>query len=267
MIRGFVSYLSRLRYDVSGFLLFIFSRSNPLWVEVLNIYNREMKDIALVLPQDLHHAYVIEGGEEVEAELLQYINDTLCIETRGNPDVHIRFHEVFGIDDGRAIQVLESRKAVVADKKIFVLRMHSITREAQNALLKTLEEPTTGTHFFIIISSAEVLLPTLLSRVQVIENTEKETSLFAQQFLSSTSAERLALISEIIEAKDKQEALSLVNGLEVALYSKNGFNAEMETVPVEAFEALQSVRSYLGDRSASVKILLEHLSVTLPQVV
>ena len=92
---------------------------------------------------------------------------------------------------------------------------------------------------------------------------------FTKQFLSSSPAERLALISDIIEAKDKQEALSLVNSLEVELYAKSGFSKGFglgENIPTEAFETLQSTRSYLGDRSSSVKILLEHLSVTLPKI-
>ena len=161
----------------------------------------------------------------------------------------------------------------MGDKKIFILHVHSITREAQNALLKTFEEPTEGTHFFLLIPKASVLLETLLSRVQVIQGSAGETSpltqQLAKQFLSSSPRERLALISDIIEAKDKREALALVDGLEAALYGQSSLGKNtggVENIPVEAFETLQSVRSYLNDRSSSVKILLEHLSVMLPQV-
>ena len=97
----------------------------------------------------------------------------------------------------------------------------------------------------------------------------ESSSLLVKQFLASSPAERLALISEIIEAKDKQEALSLVNGIESELYTQSDFQKNIggvENIPTEAFEALQSVRSYLNDRSSSVKILLEHLSVTLPKI-
>lgn len=236
-----------------------------------------MKDFNSIFPKDLHHAYVVEGGENTKERLLEYIKG-LGIEVTGNPDVYIREFNVFGINDGRAIQTLESRKAIIADKKIFVLCTNSITREAQNALLKTFEEPTAGTHFFLLIPQASVLLETLLSRVQVIDMKEDNngkssnksvSSIFAKQFLSSPPAERLALISDIIESKDKQEALSLVNGIEVELYTKSNFQkniGEEESIPTEAFESLQSIRSYLNDRSSSVKILLEHLSVTLPRV-
>ena len=247
----------------------------------------EMKDTAInflsILPKNLHHAYVIEGGEGIKEKLLKFI-EGLGIKTKGNPDVYIREFDVFGINDGRAVQALESNKAVIADKKIFILRVNSITREAQNALLKTFEEPTAGTHFFLIIPSANVLLDTLISRVQVVDmkeyssekfsdkSNESAGSIFAKQFLSSSPAERLALISDIIESKDKQEALFLVNSLETELYIKGSMgNLEKDinkedNIPTEVFESLQSTRSYLNDSSSSVKLLLEHLSVTLPRV-
>lgn len=233
-----------------------------------------MKDIASELPQDLHHAYVIEGGEDSKDKLLTYI-EGLGITVVGNPDVHIREYDVFGIDDGRALQALESKRAAAGDTKIFIIQINSMTREAQNALLKTFEEPTAGTHFFLLIPSSGILLETLLSRVQRIDmgmsaGTTSSSSAFAKQFLVSSAAERLALITDIIEAKDKQEALSLVNGLEQELYEQSTLGKNIsgvENISTEAFESLQSVRSYLHDRSSSVKILLEHLSVTLPRSV
>ena len=41
--------------------------------------------------------------------------------------------------------------------------------ESANALLKTLEEPGERIHFFIIVSSAEIVAPTLRSRLTVID--------------------------------------------------------------------------------------------------
>ncbi|MEX0651915.1 MAG: hypothetical protein WD509_02355 [Candidatus Paceibacterota bacterium] len=233
-----------------------------------------MEDFNQALPKDLHHAYVVDGGVGATDTLLRYLEE-LGITILGNPDVYVREYSVFGIDDGRAIQALENKKAFVGDKKFFIITAQGITREAQNALLKTFEEPKDGTHFFLLVPSAGVLLETLLSRVQVISlqggasGDSSLSSLFAKQFLTATPAERIALISEIVEAKDKAEALSLVNGLETALYERSSLGKHIggdDSIPTEAFESLQSVRSYLDDRSASVKILLEHLATTLPRI-
>ncbi len=227
-----------------------------------------MENIALLLPQDLHHAYVIEGGKDSKEQLLQYIEDTLRIKTRGNPDVYIREHDVFGIDSGREIQRFELNRPVHGEKKIFILSFNSITLEAQNSLLKTFEEPTEGTHFFIITPSSENLIKTLLSRVHVIQGSERksEASHFTRKFLASYPAERLAFIADIIESKNKREAIELVNGLEVGLYVDKAISVSTAGETEIAFESLRDVRSYLNDRSSSVKILLEHLAITLPRI-
>ena len=214
----------------------------------------------------LHHAYLILSETDVREDVLRFVIEHLNIAVRGNPDVCVREYGTFGIDDVREIQSLESKRPSAGEKKIFVLSMNTITREAQNALLKTLEEPTSGTHFFILMRSSETLLPTLLSRMHVVGLPEKApASAFAKQFLSSSAPERLALIEDIIASKNKSDALELVNRLESELYGGTDFVKD-ESVPTEAFEALRSVRSYLADQSSSVKILLEYLSVTLPRI-
>ncbi|MEK7649339.1 MAG: hypothetical protein AAB367_00020 [Patescibacteria group bacterium] len=71
-----------------------------------------------------------------------------------------------GIDDAHEIQ----RKAMVSvgtDTQIFViLRADMMTREAAEAMLKTLEEPPAGSIFFLVADSVDIPA-TLLSRVTV----------------------------------------------------------------------------------------------------
>ena len=49
----------------------------------------------------------------------------------------------------RALKDAQTRGAFGGSRKIFIIGANSFTREAQNALLKTFEEPTAGTHFFL----------------------------------------------------------------------------------------------------------------------
>ena len=54
--------------------------------------------------------------------------------------------------------------------KVFVVReADRITTQAQNALLKTLEEPPGTTYLVLLVTSIDRLLPTTLSRCQVVE--------------------------------------------------------------------------------------------------
>ena len=58
--------------------------------------------------------------------------------------------------------------ATDARRVITIEGSHTLTTEAQNALLKLLEEPPAGTHFILTASSAQGLLPTIRSRSQQI---------------------------------------------------------------------------------------------------
>jgi DNA polymerase-3 subunit delta' len=52
-----------------------------------------------------------------------------------------------------------------AKKKIYIIdNAHTFTKEAANAVLKTLEEPPADTHFFLITDRYEHVLPTIRSR-------------------------------------------------------------------------------------------------------
>ena len=211
--------------------------------------------------ENLHHAYLLDGVfADVLAELKEFLEGELSFKVKANPDFWLGEFNTFGIDDGRNIKKIQSRTAAEGDKKIFIIAANFITREAQNALLKMFEEPTSGTHFFIITTNTNQILPTLKSRCQLICPSSKlgqSPSLeLGQNFLKATKAKRLELLKSIIEAKDKQLAIEFLNGLEQELakdVKKNQF----------ALEEIQKARSYLGDRGSSVKMLLEHIATII----
>lgn len=69
-----------------------------------------------------------------------------------------------GVDDMRALRD-RLATAPVARAKVFILdEAHMLTREAQNALLKSLEEPPPRTYFVLCTTAPEKLLGTILSR-------------------------------------------------------------------------------------------------------
>ncbi|MEK7064310.1 MAG: hypothetical protein AAB973_01750, partial [Patescibacteria group bacterium] len=69
-----------------------------------------------------------------------------------------------GIEEVRQIQKFLSRKPIRDDKNTVIVReAHLLTIPAQNALLKTLEEPPGNSLIYLITSSPYSLLPTVLS--------------------------------------------------------------------------------------------------------
>ncbi|MEN3028659.1 MAG: DNA polymerase III subunit gamma/tau [Aquificaceae bacterium] len=72
-----------------------------------------------------------------------------------------------GIDDIRAIRDAVSYSPIKGKYKVYILdEAHMLTKEAFNALLKTLEEPPPKTLFVLCTTEYEKIIPTILSRCQ-----------------------------------------------------------------------------------------------------
>ena len=80
------------------------------------------------------------------------------------------FDKMVGIDDVRQIQKKLMLKPMMGKDKAIILETYNgITIEAQNGLLKVLEEPPNHTIIYITIQNKDLLLPTILSRCKIIE--------------------------------------------------------------------------------------------------
>ncbi len=247
-------------------------------------------------PSHLHHAYVIEGNVAASRTALFYFLKAEYGVLPGNPDLFLFSADAFGVDDSRAITEANMRKALSSSgkssgKKFIVADFHSISGQAQNSLLKTLEEPYPGTHIFLLTSTAVTLLPTVLSRVHVIQyfdadkNAGKEItgkggvvkgmaeegeSLFnavkeAQKFLGSKPAERLEMIKRFLAEKEKEnigdaDLEAFISALEVAAHSAMK-NAGKGTGKLKPFLVADE---YIRDSSSSKKLLLEYVALALP---
>ncbi|EFB41288.1 MULTISPECIES: DNA polymerase III subunit gamma/tau [Parachlamydia] len=72
-----------------------------------------------------------------------------------------------GIDDIRQINETVGYAAASGKYKIYIIdEVHMLTKEAFNALLKTLEEPPLNVKFFFATTEPHKVLPTILSRCQ-----------------------------------------------------------------------------------------------------
>ena len=208
----------------------------------------------------LHHCYLILG-EVVQNRkaVLNFCERELEVPVRGNPDLAIIEAETLGIDEVRSLIERQSRRSANQGKKIFLIISQFFTREAQNALLKVLEEPTTDTHFFILTGSTNGLLPTLLSRVFLVIS-EAEISLTeAKKFVKMPLNQRLEFAKNLSAGGEKQKIIELVQSLQILTY-QTGVKKNA-TVLGE----MEKMSNYLYDRAASSKMILEHLALTLPE--
>ncbi len=73
-----------------------------------------------------------------------------------------------GIDDVRALREAVHTMPYESERKVYIIdEVHMLTKEAFNALLKTLEEPPSHVVFILATTEADKLLDTILSRCQV----------------------------------------------------------------------------------------------------
>lgn len=222
------------------------------------------------------HAFAIEAeADEGVARALAWAEKELGMSGEGNPDISVLKYGLFSVADARRVSELAAGGAFAGESKVVIIAASRAYHEAQNALLKIFEEPPAGVYLFLIMPTLGGLLPTLRSRVQIIGNTvprqssgRKEIAGVAEQFLSATKEQRSAIIKRLTSGKDdekkrelRDEAIALINGIEAAALDV-GF-----TKPYikELLEDIATLRPHLYDRSAPVKMILEHLAIVTPR--
>lgn len=216
-------------------------------------------------PKTLHHAYCMSGNIPLaRKKLFDFLERELQHAREGNPDFWHGTFESFGIAESRALIEEQLRRAVGGKRRIFVIETKGMTHQAQSALLKVFEEPTEGTHFFLLMTSSQDLLPTLRSRLLFVSFPPDASSFReeAQMFLAGTVPERFAFAKKMADAisdekRPKSDARELVGEIGRLVAEKEGVNNASRV----RLEAIQTAYGYLEDRSASVKMLLEHIAI------
>jgi len=214
-------------------------------------------------PNEFHHAYLVRGSAEGLSDMVESV---FGVARSGHPDLYWYDQEKVDITTAREIHAQQSRKPLSAPATVFVVETDEITSEAQNALLKVCEDPAPSSVFFICVPPTARIIETLSSRMQVIEVTSAQTqSISSDAFLSALPAQRMALINEIITAKDRGALASFTSKLErhiVELWRTRGEDEQLRT----ALEEIRMIYPYIGDGGSSPKLLAEHIAVTMPVI-
>ena len=222
-----------------------------------------------------HQSFVIEAEAEVGITVAQeWAEKELGMNAKGNPDFVVLHYGLFSVEDARHVLEVAASVPLIGEHKVIVISANRVYHEAQNALLKLFEEPPPNTLLFFVLSSLGGLLPTLRSRVEILETVPRlrsgrqEIANAAEQFLAASKEKRSAMIKKLTSGKDEEErrelrdeAIAILNGVEAIAYEKYGF-----TKPVisELLSDISILRGHLYDRSAPVRMILEHLSLVMP---
>jgi hypothetical protein len=229
-----------------------------------------------------HHASVIAGDvKSITPKLREHIAEAFgaSVSSAANPDFFQQTFETLTIDDSRRIREIHESKPFSPDiPRIFIIEMYGATREAQNALLKVIEEPQPDNYFFFVVPSIDIFLPTVRSRVQIIQidgdgrtvegaaGSSIEDS-FVADFVKIPLGKKIAYVDELAAdisdgKKAKHEAIAFLNGLEKTFYNSSSFAAELREMR-DTFAIISRTRDYMNDRAPSVKMLLEYVALSV----
>lgn len=229
---------------------------------------------------NLHHAYLILGERALSENFLLSSFEEMGVREIGNPDFHAYRMKSFDIASARALRERAMEKPF-GEKKIFLISAERFTPEAQNALLKTLEEPNENMHFFILLREQDLLLPTLLSRMQLVRPQLKNPvrvgapveRVKRQDFSVADSPENFLKMSPRDRLNFSKDFADNGESLPVFLDSLLR-HIHMKHAPVtvseggndsnpEIFDAVFNVRRFADDPSVMPRLVLEHLSLVL----
>ncbi len=180
------------------------------------------------------------------------------------------FEKAIGIQDVIGIQKKLFFKPIKSkDKAVIIDAPFGFTTEAQNALLKILEEPPQNTFIIIVAPALNSFLPTVLSRCKIIEIKdetgfdEKELSGFKEILENLDSkgiSEKLKLAQDF--GTSREEALIFLERLIFNARNKLIENPTDQRA-LQNLKMFQEVYSVIKTTNATPRLSLENLFLSL----
>ncbi|MBU1127399.1 hypothetical protein KKF11_03575 [Patescibacteria group bacterium] len=214
---------------------------------------------------------LLTGG--TDKEKLKKIGKFLEKHTNSAPSLFEPNPDLFSLFPEKSIGILEikklisflSRKPFSKDVKVvLIFEADKLTIPAQNALLKTLEEPPKDSFIFLLTDRSFAFLPTILSRVESVKIVSKQKSKsnlkqqdkvkeILKQVLNQTPGERIALSLELAKSKNDVEKLctNLLTFLRIFLRKR----LELESNDSEKNLSLIQINKMIKDVENARKML------------
>jgi DNA polymerase-3 subunit delta' len=178
-----------------------------------------------------------------------------------------------GIGDIRNLQKKIFLKPIESESKAVILEaFFGMTIDSQNAFLKVLEEPPAHTIIIILVTSLDFVLPTILSRCNLINlqknkklsNEETENSLQIISNLKNGDASHALLIAQN-NSKDRETALQFLENLIISTHDVlENKNTELSTKNLQKIlKSLQKTYTIIKSTNVAPRFALENLFLNL----
>lgn len=238
-------------------------------------HEKEIENIKRTIEmKKMSHAHIIGGEDGIGKSLIaEYMAHKILGVPQNRECVDIikwrikKDKQSIGVDEIRVIIEEANKKPYEGDKKVIIIYDgHKMTPQAQNALLKTIEEPPIGVFVIMLCESLDIILDTIKSRCQIYKLkrlNKEEMDLFIKREYPNLKKEELKPLKAFAEGipgrcktflEDKAYKIIREYILEILLTIRG--KGEVETVQYEKFissykkqveEVLNSFLSYLRD--------------------
>ena len=154
-----------------------------------------------------------------EGESCNKCTSCLMFDDDNHPDyyeINKEASESIKIDEIRELQDRIIEKPIISEKKIYVINnAEKMTVEAQNCLLKTLEEPPEFITIILVSNNENTILTTIKSRCTKVAFTEENT-----KELTEEEKKRYEELEKIFGNVEKYLSIDLLNNLDVLYKDK-----------------------------------------------
>lgn len=216
-----------------------------------------------------HHAYLISSGNsDLAKKEVEKLLNSLAISHNShlNPDLinlqPTKRTETIGINEIKELIEKLSLKPYQSSVNVAIIwQAEKLTIEAQNALLKTLEEPSSSSVIILVTTNYQQLLPTIISRCQVrfLTNQDIKENLEFEQVLkliNSSLPEKFTIAEENANrAADflKTQTFIWRKLLLIKLKTEKGNNPELNLIAQKL--TLKEIAQFLKEIQSSVEMI------------
>ncbi|MEP6711373.1 MAG: hypothetical protein ABJA37_03100 [Ferruginibacter sp.] len=212
------------------------------------------KKAALLIHPDIHFCYPViprkAGDKPISTDYITEWREFIIKNPYGNSYDWLQFIGAenkqgnITSEETRDIVRKMSLKSFEAEYKILIIWMPEALGKEGNKLLKLIEEPSPDTLFILVAENESLILPTILSRTQLIKipllsKIEIEAALELRESVSVQKAEQIAAISEGNYHEALQQLQHAEDDWEVLL--RDWLNSILKTGPLAQIKWIDEI--------------------------
>lgn len=221
------------------------------------------------------HSYLIHSATPAERKrfIIKQINRKTGLELP--PEIspeNLKYPDILVLEPQPAIGIDAIRKLKnylllqphsLRCKSVVILAADKMTPEAQNALLKTLEEPAADTFIFLEVSNPDLLLQTTISRCQLkmvktktsAEIPDQAVIADVRKILTSSPGKRITYLDPVSNKEEAKTLLEKIINSFTHIHRRHPSTAGITKGAIQALHNLENNCNY--------KLVMEHFLLEL----